>query len=324
MKFEDILPAMFPQMGSSYSTLLCLLMVYLSPLMPTLAQSCPKQCSCSNENIECILPNFPIVLPSQKIFSLVISGSFYSLPQKAVVQPAGCNITNMLIYSSNISDVKPYCLSGLRAETVHLRLVKIFKLQTKAFAGITCKRFLITSSTINVLQMSSFRQLNSEELIISASNLPFVSLKPSSEIAVNRIFISKCDICELDAHFPIGNESITINLNKIQSIYENATLGGEFLNNKISCYCNLTSDGWFTNVKNKNYLFNNTCLDPTDLKGLPLVDLKQSDFCNKTKHATLQCRVHIIPKNSAEKFFKLNQTLVFFLYFLLKNSVYPL
>ena len=225
----------------------------------------------------------------------------------------------MDISSSSISEVKPYCLSGLKIEIIRLLFLNITKLPPKAFANVTCKNFSIFSSSINTLQMDSFYGLYTKQLIISFSYFHLISLKPSHLIRMDSISIFKCHICKLDMQLPIGNQSVTITKNEIQSFDPNSTIGGLFYENQISCSCNLAF-GWFANDIYKKYLSNNTCLGPSNLKGLPLIDVNQTEICNQSQHLP----VHFNHNNSASKFFKSNQALIFFLSFVQSYSTYQL
>lgn len=288
-----------------------------------LAQTCPKQCYCFKSNIHCPSPSFPIVLPARNVTLLSIEGKFQTLPKNAVVQPKKCFLTKVVIHKSTIFDVKPYCMSGLKTDTLEILFSNIINLQAKAFANITCKTFLIEYSKINALLTIGFYGLSSEQLSISYSNLTLVSLNTSHLITVDNINISNCYICKLDTQLPDRNQSVTITGNIILSFDSNATVGGLFYENQIFCSCNLFSEE-FTNVIYKNYLFNNTCFGPTHLKGIPLIDLNQSEICNQSHQQPVQCRIHTNPNNSSSEFFKINQLLMFFLIFVVISSVYHL
>lgn len=302
--------------------LFCLVLCHFS-LPLTLAQTCPKQCDCFKSNIHCPSPSFPIVLPARNVSLLSIQGNFHTLPKNAVVQPKKCFLARVMIYKATIFDVEPYCMSGLKTDTLELLFSNIVNLQAKAFANITCKTFLIEYSNINALLTIGFYGLSSEQLSISYSNLTLVSLNTSYLITVDNINISDCYICKLDTQLPVRNQSMTITRNIILSFDSNATVGGLFYENQIFCSCNLFSEE-FINVIYKNYLFDNTCFDPPHLKGIPLIDVNQSEICNQSHQQPVQCRIHTNSNNSSSEFFKINQLLIFFLVFVVISSVYHL
>lgn len=299
--------------------LFCLVLCHCSlPLV--LAQTCPKQCDCFKNNIYCPSPSFPIVLPARNVSLLSIQGNFHTLPKNAVVQPKKCFLTRVVVYKATIFDVKPYCMSGLKTDTLELLFSNIVNLQAKAFANITCKTFLIEYSNINALLTIGFYGLSSEHLSISYSNLTLVSLNTSYLITVDNINISDCYICKLDTQLPFRNQSVIITRNIILTFDSNATVGVFFYENQIFCSCNLFSEEFIY----KNDLFDNTCFGPTHLKGIPLIDLNQSEICNQSNQQPVQCRIHANSNNSSSEFFKINQLLIFFLVFVVISSVYHL